>query len=159
MKQKMVLVILISLAFAFRITIGCKKKGMAQTVAIVPPITVAPPELVKDCFTCDTVPEGTIFCDDFESEAALADRYFEYDNDGGDFVRVAKSGRGGSAGMRVVWQQGETAAGSLKKSFGRTPDKYIGTHAAFPEEDFKEIYWRIDIKRQAGWEGGVVLIN
>jgi len=144
--------ILISLAFAFWITIGCKKKGVAVTV------TIAPPGSVKNCFTCDTVPEGTVFCDDFESETSLTDRYFEYDNNGGDFVRVEKVGRNGSAGMRVVWQQGETGAGSLKKSFGRTPDEYIGRHAEFPEKDFKEIYWRIDVKgNPAGW--AVVLIN
>lgn len=133
---------LISLAFACCINIGYKKKG------------VAPPVLANICFTCDTLAEGTIFCDDFESETSLADRYFEYDNNDGDFVRLAKAGRHGSVGMRVVWQKGEIGAGSLKKSFGRTPDKYIGRHASFPEKDFKEIYWRIDVKRQAGWQGG-----
>jgi hypothetical protein len=56
MKQKMKIAILISLAFAIWISIGCKKKG-------------APPSAsLKDCFTCNTVPAGTIFCDDFESE-------------------------------------------------------------------------------------------
>ena len=115
---------------------------------------VASPGTIKHCFTCDTVPEGTIFCDDFESETPLTDRYFEYDNNGGDFVRVEKVGRDGSAGMRVVWQPGEVGAGSLKKSFGRTPDKYIGKNASFPEREFNEIYWRMDIKRQAGWQGG-----
>lgn len=111
-------------------------------------------KLIKACFTCDTVAEGTIFCDDFESGKPLTDRYFEYDNNNGDFVWAAYAGRDGSAGMRVVWQKGGVAAGSLKKSFGRTPDSYIGKHAAFPQKDFKEIYWRIDIKRQAGWLGG-----
>ena len=141
MQQKMILAILICVTFAFWIP-GCKKKGVTTS------------DSIKDCFTCNTVSEGTIFCDDFESETPLSDRYFEYDDNSGDFVRVAKVGKGGSAGMRVVWQQGETGAGSLKKSFGRTPDAYIGKQAAFPEKDFKEIYWRIDIKRQAGWLGG-----
>jgi hypothetical protein len=133
--------ILISLVFESLI-LGCKN------------VEVASPRAIRYCFTCDTVPEGTIFCDDFESEASLKDRYFEYDDNGGDFAPLAKAGRDGSAGMRVVWQQGETSAGSLKKSFGRTPDEYIGNHAAFPEKNFKEIYWRIDVKRQAGWKGG-----
>lgn len=133
---------LIGLVFLFWITPGNKNHE------------VTPQQSEKLCFTCDSVVEGTIFCDDFESQTPLADRYFEYDNNGGDFVRVEKAGRDGSAGMRVIWQQGEVGAGSLKKSFGRTPDKYIGKHASFPEKEFDEIYWRIDIKRQAGWQGG-----
>lgn len=106
------------------------------------------------CFTCNDLTDGIIFCDDFESEAPLKERYYEYDDDEGDFVRLKNVGRNGSAGMRVIWQPGEMSAGSLKKSFGRTPDEYIGKHAAFPGKDFNEIYWRIDIKRQDGWEGG-----
>lgn len=108
----------------------------------------------SNCFSCDTFPEGTIFCDDFENPAALPDSYFEYDNDNGDFVREPTAGRGGSAGMRVTWQAGEVEAGSLKKSFGGTPDNYIGRNASFPDKHFKEIYWRIDVQRQAGWKGG-----
>ena len=113
------------------------------------------PSPIKDtCFTCNDLAEGIIFCDDFESDRPIKDRYFEYDDDEGDFVRIKNAGRNGSAGMRVIWQPGEMSAGSLKKSFGRTPDDYIGHHAAFPKKDFNEIYWRMDVKRQAGWEGG-----
>jgi len=140
MKQKMKPGTLIILALICCITLGYKKKEV-------------PPGSLKSCFTCDIVPEGTIFCDDFESEASIRDRYFEYDDNGGDFIRLSNVGRDSSAGMRAIWQPGESSAGSLKKSFGRTPDEYIGTHATFPEKQFAEIYWRIDMKRQAGWEG------
>lgn len=112
------------------------------------------PVMQKPCFSCGAVKEGTIFCDDFESKQPLADRYFEYDNNAGDFVRLPNVGRDGTAGMRVVWQPGEMAAGSLKKSFGRTPDAYIGKHAAYPDKDFKEVYWRMDVRCQPGWQGG-----
>lgn len=142
MKQKMKLFILPVLAIAYLVSTGYDKREVTS------------PQQPKPCFTCDPVVEGTIFCDDFEKDVPLTERYFEYDDNGGDFIRVAGSGRDGTAGMRVLWQKGETSAGSLKKSIGRTPDKYIGTHAAFPEKDFREIYWRIDIKRQAGWQGG-----
>jgi hypothetical protein len=134
--------ILISIAFACWISIGSEKAKPSS------------PELTKTCFTCDTLAEGTIFCDDFESGKPLTDRYFEYDDNDGDFAWALKAGRDSSGGMRVIWQKGEVAAGSLKKSFGRTPDNYIGKHAAQPGKDFKEIYWRVDIKRQAGWIGG-----
>lgn len=62
-------------------------------------------------------------------------------------------GRNGSTGMRVKWQKGEVEAGGLQKFIGRSylhPNKKI----AFPEKDFNEIYWRIDIKNEPGWEGG-----
>ena len=142
MKQIINPEVLIGFAFAFLVSTGFNKKA------------IVPPAWDSRCFTCDSIAPGTIFCDDFETEAALAGRYFEYDSNGGDFSRIANLGRNGSAGMRVVWQKGEVSAGSLKKSFGRTPDKHIGKHAAYPAKDFKEIYWRIDIKRQEGWVGG-----
>jgi len=145
MKQKVKPFILIMLVFVFLITIGYKKMEVASMGT-------------KHCFTCETAPEGTIFCDDFESETSLKDRYFEYDDNSGDFARMPKVGRDGSAGMLVIWQKGETSAGSLKKSFGRTPEEYIGNHAAFPEKDFKEIFWRIDVKDKLAGKV-VALIN
>ena len=108
----------------------------------------------KDCFSCATAPSGTIFCDDFENDTPLSERYFEYDDNNGDFKRTAGVGRDGSAGMRIIWQKGEVAAGSLKKSIGRVPGTYLGRNAVQPEKDFKEIWWRIDVRTQPGWTGG-----
>lgn len=106
-----------------------------------------------DCFRCDNAPPGTLFCDDFESSEELTERYFAYDNDDGDFVRAEGAGRNGSAGMVVKWQQGEIDAGKLHKAIGRSPDPYM-RHAAGPGRDFDEIYWRIDVKYEKGWQGG-----
>ena len=108
----------------------------------------------QDCFNCKTAPAGTIFCDDFEDIVPLSDKYFEYDDNNGDFIRLKGAGRNGSGGMRAVWQPGETSAGSLKKSFGKIPGSYLSRNAAMPERNFKEIWWRVDVKRQAGWTGG-----
>lgn len=105
------------------------------------------------CFTCKEAPAATIFCDDFESDEDLKARYFGYDNDNGEFIRMEGVGRNGSAGMRVKWQKGEVEAGGLQKSIGRFPDKGM-TQTSFPEKDFNEIYWRMDIKNEAGWQGG-----
>ncbi len=110
--------------------------------------------LSQECFTCDNAPVGTIFCDDFESTFPLTDRYFEYGNAGGSFVPVNGVGRNGSIGMRAIWQAGQVGAGGLKKSFGRTPDKYIAKHAVNPTKDYREIYWKIDLRMQPGWQGG-----
>ncbi|HEX5025534.1 MAG TPA: hypothetical protein VFV68_09685, partial [Agriterribacter sp.] len=105
------------------------------------------------CFTCNDAPAGTIFCDDFETDEDVTNRYFGYDDDDGEFTRIKGVGRDGSAGMRVKWQKGEVEAGVLQKSIGRSPDTGMGK-TAFPEKDFNEIYWRIDVKNEKGWEGG-----
>ncbi len=112
------------------------------------------PSLIwTQCFTCKNVPLGTIFCDDFEAND-LDKKYFEINNNAGDFIRLAKVGRDDTYGMRVKWQKGEVGAGVLSKSFGRTPDTYIGKNASLPNEDIDEIYWRMDVKAQEGWIGG-----
>jgi hypothetical protein len=97
---------------------------------------------------------GLIFCDDFESTQTISSRYFEYNNNNGDFVPLVGLGRNSSTGMRVKWQAGEVGAGSLSKSFGRTPSTYIGKNASSPDSNFKEIYWRMDVRHQEGWQGG-----
>jgi hypothetical protein len=95
-----------------------------------------------------------IWCDDFEDQGPLTERYFEYDVDEGDFVPLDGVGVDGSRGLRIVFQKGEVSAGSLKKSFGRTKNAYIGKHAERSNEDFPEIYWKMSVRRQSGWKGG-----
>lgn len=110
--------------------------------------------LSAQCFSCQSAPPGTIWCDDFEEDIPMEQKYFEYNNNGGDFIRIEKTGRDQTYGMRVKWQKGEISAGSLSKSFGKTPSSYIGKNAARPGESFQEIYWRMDVKAQDGWIGG-----
>jgi hypothetical protein len=58
-KQKTKVSILITVVMIFLITIGYKKMKAAS------------PGSIRHCFTCDTVPEGAVLCDDFESETPL----------------------------------------------------------------------------------------
>ena len=107
------------------------------------------------CFTCDDAPDGTIFCDDFESTDTLSARYMEWDTHDGDFVPLDGVGRDGSRGMRALWHAyGSSSAGWLHKTFGRNPTNYQGKNAPNPTEDYTEIYWRIDLRNQPGWQGG-----
>ena len=110
--------------------------------------------LSSQCLSCKNTLSGTIFCDDFEEDIPLDQKYFEVNNNGGDFIRQANVGRDGSYGMRIKWQTGEVGAGGLSKSFGKTPDTYIGKNASKPNKSFDEIYWRMDVKSQANWTGG-----
>ncbi len=108
----------------------------------------------QDCFSCKNIPKGALFCDDFESDAPLMQRYFEYDNNNGDFVRKPGTGKNGSAGMQVSWQKGEVSAGNLKVAIGRNPIDYINRQAIQNNKDFTEIYWRLDVRYDENWEGG-----
>ena len=96
-----------------------------------------------------------IFCDDFEDTGALVrtGRYFEYDNNGGDFAPTSGVGLAASRGMRTVWQQAEVGAGSLKLAFGRNPNGYMNKQNIRPTEDFREIWYRMYVKMQDGWQG------
>jgi len=90
-----------------------------------------------------------IWCDDFEDSVPLGQKYFDYDNNGGDFVRLSGIGYNGSSGVQVHWQTGEFDAGSLKRMFGRNP-VFSQSHSG---TDFGEIYWRLYVKHQVGWSG------
>ncbi len=109
----------------------------------------------QSCLPCEQIRQqpGIIFCDDFESEEPLQFRYFGYDTDDGEFIRMKGVGRDGSYGMRVRFQEGEVEAGVLQKAIGRSPDPGM-KHASMPDSNFREIYWKIDLRHQPGWEGG-----
>ena len=94
---------------------------------------------------------GVIFCDDFETE--LGNRYFEYDNAGGRFVRVPNSGVNGSYAMRATWQPGDVGAGSIKRSFGRVPAGIYYGSQSNSTQDFRDIYWRLYVRTEPGWTG------
>jgi hypothetical protein len=95
-----------------------------------------------------------IFCDDFESQAPLVGqgRYFEYGDDEGDFILMDGVGLDLSRGMRALWQRDEVGAGGLKLGFGRNPSEYMN-RGIRENEDFREIYYRMYLKMEAGWQG------
>lgn len=97
----------------------------------------------------DPLPASWIFCDDFESSDPVADRYFEFGDDDGDFARVATESMSGSHSMETIFQASEVGAGGMKVTFGHNP---IGTQYR-TSEDFDDIYWRMYLKNQAGWTG------
>ncbi len=101
----------------------------------------------------DAHPEW-IFCDDFESDAPLRapDRYFEYGDAGGNFVPQDGAGVDGSRGMRARFLAGAVGAGGMKLAFGRNPNGYMNS-ALRPTEDFREVWYRMDLRMQEGWVG------
>lgn len=92
---------------------------------------------------------NVIWCDNFDDNVPISQKYFEYDNNGGDFVPVAGKGISGSTAMQVKWQAGEVNGGDFKRTFGRNPVN-SQSHSTI---DFKEIYWRQYLKMETGWSG------
>ena len=113
-----------------------------------------PSSLLNECAEYISLHPEWIFCDDFESDSIMVGdgRYFEYNDDGGNFVRQSGVGVEGSVAMRVLWQEGETDAGSLLLGFGRNPSDYMNKYIK-SDQDFKEIYYRMYLKNEANWQG------
>lgn len=128
-----------------------------DTIEVTDGRTVADSQTTTNAHECSAWqsdhPEW-IFCDDFESSEPLVaeGRYFEYGDSDGNFIPVDGVGYRDSRGMRVIWQAGEVTAGGLKLGFGRNPVGYMNKGIR-SEEDFREIYYRMYLKMQQGWQG------
>jgi len=109
---------------------------------------------VNECSNRQSAHPEWIFCDDFEQATPLVaqGRYYEYASQNGNFVPLDGVGTNGSRGMRAKWQQGAINAGNLKLAFGRIPISYMdkGIRSI---DDFREIYYRLYLKNQIGWQG------
>jgi hypothetical protein len=126
-------------------TITATSEGHSGTAAVAVTAVVGASE-------CATPQAGWIWCDDFEQDRLS--QYFEYDNGGGSFTRVAGAGRNGSYGMQATYATGQVSNGSLHLAFGKTPQAYMkpvdgGTAV------YADLYWRFYVKYQAGWVGGM----
>jgi hypothetical protein len=116
-------------------------------------------EYVSECEDYETNHPEWIWCDDFDDGISMDDKYFEYDDDDGDHIPTSNEALSLPNSMQVIYQQGEVEAGGFKKSFGRTPIAYIGGNSERTNEDFDEIYWRIYLKNELGWEGSPAKLN
>lgn len=110
----------------------------AIRIASVTPATRQPSEEDK----------ATLFYDDFREPPGR--RYFEYAPQNGSFVWDVKGGMGGGGAMRGQFERGQVSAGSLKVLFGKNPFAGRGIR---PRETFREIYWRVYVKHDEGWQG------
>lgn len=94
--------------------------------------------------------KAVLFADTFDTGENLSARYFEYGSQKGSFVWSANAGYGGQGGaMRCRFEKGQVEAGSLKVVFGKNP---FGKGPR-QNEMFREIYWRVYVKHEPGWEG------
>ncbi|HWH03321.1 MAG TPA: Ig-like domain-containing protein [Gemmatimonadales bacterium] len=101
---------------------------------------------------CASPQPGWIFCDDFEQDRLSS--YFETDGVGTVFNRTAGVGKDGSYGMDGHFTAGALTAGDLHLAFGKTPSSYFKSGTGDSTTKYREIYWRMYVKAQAGWIGG-----
>lgn len=92
--------------------------------------------------------KAVIFYDDFVQRPETATRYFEYMAEKGSFVWTPDTGLANGA-MRCQFEKGQVSAGSLKVLFGKNP---FG-RGLRRDGDFREIFWRVYVKHEPGWEG------
>ena len=125
------------------ITATSEAKSGTASVAVTTPATGSG--------ECASPQPAWLWCDDFEVDRLSS--YFEYEDDVGSFVRVAGAGRNGTYGMRSRFTAGQQSAGALHLAFGKTPSAYFK-----PVHDgttiYRDVYWRMYLKNQAGWTGG-----
>ncbi len=128
--------------------------GLSETAASVQALSNAPSGSANECNNWQTAHPEWIFCDDFESDDPLVGngRYFEYVSNGGEFVPMTSIGFNSSKGMRALWHPGSVEAGNLKLGFGRNPSGYMNKGIR-PTEDFREVYYRLYLRMQSGWQG------
>ncbi len=92
--------------------------------------------------------KSVIFYDDFAKVPEEGQAYFEYVDEKGSFLWTADEGLAGGA-MRCQFEKGQVSAGRLHVLFGKNPFERGLQH----DETFREIYWRVYVKHEAGWEG------
>jgi hypothetical protein len=94
--------------------------------------------------------KAVLFYDDFAAPPDRPARYFEYNPENGSFVWKAYEGMGTNRGaMKAQFEKGQVEAGGLKLLFGENPF----SKGIRPHDTFREIYWRVYVKHEAGWIG------
>ncbi|MCW3053783.1 MAG: hypothetical protein JWN14_2953 [Chthonomonadales bacterium] len=129
--------------------------GNAAVRTLATPVDPPPTALRVAFVTPDAHPtaakeDAVIFSDSFADPADRTARYFEYNPGKGSFVWKADEGMGAHRGaMRAQFERGQVTVGSLSVVFGKNPFR----KGVRSQETFREIYWRVYVKHEAGWSG------
>jgi len=89
---------------------------------------------------------NVIFCESFE-DPNYQSRYYDFDDDNGEFVSSTNEAKHGQSSLRAKWQLNEVEAGAFQLHFGKHP---LASNIQ-PAADYREIYWRFYTKYPAGF--------
>jgi len=90
-----------------------------------------------------------IWCESFESNEPLASRYFDFNSDEDDLEIVSTISMHGQRALRATWDAGEVDAGAFMVSFGKSP---VDSQSS-ANESYREIYWRLYLLLEDGFDG------
>jgi hypothetical protein len=99
----------------------------------------------------ERLPDGWVFCEDFDAVDDLHEVFFDYSDAGGMFTLEHAGGASGLGAMKATYAPGVEAAGFLSVSFGESPIDQGVRPGYAPGTSFDEIYWRFRVKMEPGW--------
>lgn len=111
----------------------------------------SPPDIGPYDLCPDVLPDGWIFCEDFETPGDPAGVFFDYADSEGNFVPSFEGGASGIGAMKAHYREGLEPAGFISVSFGENPINNSGRPTHGGDGQFDEIYWRFRVKMQSGW--------
>jgi hypothetical protein len=112
----------------------------------------SPPADIGPFDACpEELPEGWIFCEDFEEAYNPAAVFFDYADSDGNFVPTFDGGASGLGAMKAHYREGVEGAGFMSVSFGANPINIEGRPGHASDDTFDEVYWRFRIRMQDGW--------
>lgn len=97
------------------------------------------------------LPEGWIFCEDFEAVGDPSKVFFDYVDAEGNFAPSDEGGASGIGAMKAHYREGVEGAGFMSVSFGNNPINTADRPGYRDGDKFDEVYWRFRVKMQAGW--------
>lgn len=108
-----------------------------------------------ECTNWETRNPDWLWCDDFESDAALTQNYFDVNRVGGRFGVTTSTSFGGSGSLKGTYIVGNDDAGGVKLSLGKTavsPKRYT-------DRNFEDLYWRFYMKTGPNWVGQAMKVT
>ncbi len=99
----------------------------------------------------DELPEGWIFCEDFEAVGDPAKVFFDYGDAEGNFAPSGEGGASGVGSMKAHYRKGVEGAGFMSVSFGDNPINTMDRPGYRDGDNFDEVYWRFRVRMQSGW--------
>lgn len=105
--------------------------------------------LAVECNNWQVLHPDWLWCDDFENDNSLGDNYFEVVRSNSYFGVSQEASFDGEGSLKATFLPGISHAGDIKFSLGRSPV----APTRYTNEDFNEVYWRIYVMHEPGWDG------